>query len=291
MIDGEGGEVTGGEVNGGAAATELVVETGGDGAPPDWMGGLPDEMKTDATLRRYADVPALAKAHIEARKVAKSKVIVPGADADEAALGAFFDAIGRPASPDDYDISMPVLSVDATDAQRTALAEEYQPFRQLAHEIGLRPEQAKALSDFEIGRQNAYYAKGDAEIADLKVKMGNDYAPKLAAGQKVWAKIAGEGAEAMLTADAFERKVGSASLVKAIMRLGEIGGEHGLIEDDNVEGFGEVQNAEAHLGELMKDKTWREKLNAGDVTVKRQEERLMALAKRQALRGGASTAL
>jgi hypothetical protein len=77
----------------------------------------------DATLSRYADVPALAKAHIEAHKVAKSKVIVPGADADDAQLSAFYDAIGRPASPDDYDLRCPSCRSMRGRRKRAALAE------------------------------------------------------------------------------------------------------------------------------------------------------------------------
>jgi hypothetical protein len=68
------------------------------------------------------------------------------------------------------------------------------------------------------------------------------------------------------------------------MRLGEIAGEHSLSTNDNVEGFGEVADAEAKLDELQGDKTWREKLNNGDATVIAQRNRLLELAKAQALR-------
>lgn len=268
--------------------TEVVVEAS---APPEWMGTLPDELKGDATLQRYADVPALAKAHIEAHKVAKSKVIVPGADADDVALAAFYDAIGRPESPDKYEIPMVELPVDAPEEARAARDAAYQPFRALAHEIGLTPKQATRLGQFELDRQQSYFANGQAEIDALKKELGPDYDPKLAAGQKILAQLLGADAEAFQTANEMEKKVGSARLVKLTMRLGEIAGEHGLVESDTVEGFGEVADAEAKLTEMQKDKTWREKLNSGDPIVKAQRDRLMELAKKQAVRrSGATTA-
>jgi hypothetical protein len=104
--DGKGSEMTDatGAIDACGAGAAAVTDDGGAAAAaasqqPEWMGSLPDELKGDATLSRYADIPALAKAHIEAHKVAKSKVIVPGPDADEAALASFYDAIGRPESP------------------------------------------------------------------------------------------------------------------------------------------------------------------------------------------------
>jgi hypothetical protein len=270
----------------GPGATEVTGEVTTETTPaaPEWMAGLPDELKSDATLSRYADVPALAKAHIEAHKVAKSKVIVPGADADDAQLSAFYDAIGRPASPDDYDLAMPELPVDASAEDRAALAEGFKPYRELAHQLGLTPKQARALSEFDIKRSADWYAKGAEEVAAVKEEMKQDYAPKLAAGQKIFAKLAGNDAETALLAQELDRKMTSGRLVKFVMRLGEIAGEHGLIESDTVEGFGDVADAEAKLNELQGDKTWRDRLNAGDVTVKAQRDRLLDLAKKQAMR-------
>jgi hypothetical protein len=111
-----------------------------------------------------------------------------------------------------------------------------------------------------------------------------DYAPKLAAGQKIFAQSGGQRRRGGAAGAGLDRKIGSARLVKAVMRLGEIAGEHGIVESDTVEGFGDVADAEAKLTELQGDKTWREKLNAGDVTVKAQRDRLLDLAKKQAMR-------
>jgi hypothetical protein len=255
---------------------------------PTWRDSLPDELKADATLARYADVPALAKAHVEAHRVAKSKVVVPGADADEAAMGAFFDAIGRPASADDYNIPTVELPVDASPEDRAALAEAVKPFKEFAHKIGLRPEQATALGQFDLDRQAAYFAKGSEEIAALKAELGKDYEPKLAAAKKIATQLFGDDAEAIQLADDMDRKVGSARYVKAMMRLAEIAGEHGIVETDTVEGFGEVQDADAKLDQLQADPTWREKFKAGDPQVVAQRARLLELAKSQASRRSAS---
>jgi hypothetical protein len=253
-------------------------------AAPEWLGTLPDDLKVEPTLARYKDVEALARGHLDTQKLARSKLSVPGEGATDEDWGKIFDAIGRPESADKYDLAMPQLPVDATDKERTALAEGYKPYRELAYQLGLTATQAKALTEFDLKRSADHFAKGEEEIGELKIKLGRDYEPKRAAAQKAFTQLFGDDAEGVLLADEIDRKVGSARMVKGMMRLAEIMGEHKIIESDEVEGFGEVADADAKLDALQSDKTWREKLEAGDATVVAQRKRLMELAVQQAQR-------
>lgn len=278
--------------------TEVVAEAGDGAGPadvvdpvaastPEWLAPLPDDLKGDATLIRYKDVEALAKAHIEAHKVAKSKVIVPAEDATDEQRGTFYDAIGRPASADDYDVPTIELPVDASDEQRNALKEATKPYRELAYQIGLTLVQAKSLAEFDLKRSADYYAKGAEEVTALEQQLGPQYAIKREAAERAFKQVFGSDDEATLLASEMDRKVGSARFVKGMMRLAEIMGEHQIIESDTVEGFGEVKDAEAKLTALNRDKSWRDKLNASDPTVVAQQARLLELAQKQALRRSA----
>jgi hypothetical protein len=271
----EGGTTT---TTDGGTATTTTVE-------PTWRDTLPDDLKNDATLSKYADLETFARGHLETKRLASSKVIVPGEGATEDDWGAFYKAIGRPEDPDAYDIKTIELPVDASDEERTALAEATKPFKALAHKLGLTPAQATALSEFDLQRTADFYAKGEEEIAALKDQLKGDYAPKLEAGRNAFAQLFGNDPEAIQLAAELDRKVGSGRIVKAMMRLGEVMGEARLIDNDKVEGFGEVGNADAKIDELQKDKAWREKFTAGDPTTVNQYNRLLDLAKRQALRG------
>lgn len=287
MVDGEGGAGgAGGEVinggDGGAGGGDGGA--GGGAQTPAWLTDLPEEIRGDATLQRYADVSSLAKAHIEAHKVAKSKLVVPGEGATDEDWGKVYDALGRPESPDKYALKNIELPVDAPDEARTALAEAEKPFRELAHKIGLTGKQAEALSEYRMEENAAYYARGEAELTELQGQLGKDYAPKLMAGQKAWQQLFPGEVGVKLAAE-LDRKVGSAELVKAGMRLAEVMGEHSLIDSDTVEGFGEVKDADAKIDALQADPTWREKFKKGDPITLQQHDRLLKLAQQQALRG------
>lgn len=253
-------------------------------ASPEWLATLPDDLKGDATLSRYKDIEALARGHVETKKLVGSKLSLPGEGAGEDEWGAFYNAIGRPESADKYEIKTIELPVDAPEETRTALAEATKPFRELAHKLGLTGAQATALSEFELQRQSEFFTKGQQEVDALKASLGRDYEPKLAAAQQIFQQLFGNGADAAALTHELDRKVGSGALLKGMMRLAEVAGEARIVDTDSIEGFGSVGDAQAKITELQGDKTWRDKFKAGDATVLAQHRNLLALAARQAQR-------
>lgn len=266
---------------------EAAIETPPPAEPPaaSWRDGLPDDLKSDATLARYTDVEALGRAHIEAHKVAKSKISLPGADADEAAWGEFYDKIGRPKTADDYDLPMPELAFgeDATDeAKAEAIAmqkEMFKPYRELAHQLGLRPEQAAGVMKYDLDRQKAHFEKGAAEIDALKKEMGAGYGPALDSARAIFKRL-GFGDE---FAEELDQKVGSANLIRGFMKLAGVAGEPAApIEGEGV-GLSDGRDPEATLKAKQADPEWRKKYNSGDPATTAEYQRLLGAAQKAAL--------
>jgi hypothetical protein len=66
---------------------------------------LPDDLKADATLSKYSDIPNLAKAHIELQKKFGQKgVFKPGKDASSEEIKAFREQMGIPTDASKYDL-------------------------------------------------------------------------------------------------------------------------------------------------------------------------------------------
>jgi hypothetical protein len=288
------------EVVGGAGASEIAGgegggggDGGGGGAPPEWLGGLPDDLKGDATLGRYADVEALARGHLETKRLATSKLAVPAADAPPEAWDAFYTAAGRPESADGYgDFGLDALPDDATDAAKAARGEMVKRYQAALHPLGLNARQAAALVTADIARieaaQSDYYAAGEAEVNALKKELGADYEPQRLAAKKVFTDLFGE--EAGELADELDQKVGSARLVKGMMKLAAKVGESGRIEGDGGEFKGDPANADAALRAKFADKGWREKYNAGDQATLAEHDKLRDAARRQAIATAATGA-
>lgn len=135
-------------------------------ALPEWMGGLSDDLKGDATLARYQSIEDLAKGHVEAHRIAKSKVVLPK-EGDAESFGRFAAAI-RPETPDAYVFNVP-------EGQDSRLADAMKP---TFHKAGLHPESVKILVDDwnALQAQDAQVAaqKGQDELSALEAEMGKD---------------------------------------------------------------------------------------------------------------------
>lgn len=282
----------------GAGAAELTGGTSGDGgggegseggasggAASEWLGTLPEELRGDATLSRYKDVEALARGHLEAHKVAKSKLAVPAADAGDDVWSGVWDALGRPKEAAGYgDFGLEALPEDAGDDAKTARETMLGGYREKLHEIGVPPKLANAIVAADIQRiadaETAYFGEGQKQIDALKLELGADYEPQKNAAKAMFTKIFGD--EAAPIADELDRKVGSATLMKGMMKLARLGGEHGRIDGDGGELSG-ATNARAQIDAKMEDKSWRDKYNAGDPQTVAEYNKLLKQAQGDAL--------
>jgi hypothetical protein len=253
------------------------------GGAPEWLGALPDDLKADATLTRYADVEALARGHVEAHRVAKSKLAIPGEFANDEDWAKVYDALGRPKEPGGYELPLPALADDADDAAKAAREATAKAYQDLFHQVGLNPRQASALVAADLARidaaQSAFYAKGEQEVAALKAELGADYAAQVEAAKDVFKKLGFEPG----FADELDTKVGSAALLRGFIKLAKVAGEHVRVHGGGGD-FNASQDPQAELKAKFRDESWRAKFNAGDVATVAEHDRLHKAAQAAATR-------
>lgn len=114
----------------------------GTAAPqPSWRDTLPTEIRNDPSLAKYTDVPSLASAYISAAKmIGGDKIPIPGKHASDADWENVFNKLGRPESPDKYDLKLPENL-----KQDTALVKSYS---EAMHKAGILPKQAQSVMDW-----------------------------------------------------------------------------------------------------------------------------------------------
>ncbi len=225
-------------------------------ASPEWMTSLPEELRADATLARYQSIDELARGHIEAHKLAKSKAVPLPGDTDESRK-AFADAL-RPQSVDAYDFG------EVPDVLDKGLVDG---FREHAFKIGLPPHMAKEAVDFYAGAVAAQVeAANKASVADVdafKKDYGPQYDAKLAKVQDMIAAFTGSPLE--LTEADMNRadiKLGSGNLVKFMFALHDRIGDLAPAGDGGLPtGLTAVspEQANAVWSAKMKDAAWRQK--------------------------------
>lgn len=192
-------------------------------AAPEWLSALPEAMRGDATLTRYKSVEELAKGHIEAHKVAKSKVTLPNAE-DPDSFARFAAAV-RPEAMDKYTIDVP-------EGHGTEFAEAMRP---VFFEAGLLPQQVEPLvaAFNQHGKElkAALDQKGQDAIDALKAEMGaEEYARGEAAAVNMLNRLG-------IKPD-FEnnlaRMIGGSETLRTLFALAEKTGELGRVHADDV---------------------------------------------------------
>jgi hypothetical protein len=256
-----GGGAPAGSGGGAAGALAAPPAAGGDGgqggggqgggAAASWLDALPDDLKADATLSRFKSIDELARGHIEAHKVAKSKVPMPGES--EESFNAFAAAI-RPETPDAYKIEVP-------EGQPTEYAET---MRGVFHQAGLHPKQVEMIVAANNAQAEALAKKADEAVQAFQAERGAAYAQELGQVQAFMKKLGIDEA----TVTNAEKALGSNNLMTFMWKLAEMTGEMQRVDGDpamdaNIAGLS-LEQAEAKMTELNKSAEHRGKIKAND---------------------------
>ena len=142
-----------------------------------WRDSLPDELKMDASLLKFNDVPSLAKSYVNAQRlIGADKIALPSEHATDDEWLEVYDKLGRPQDAKNYDLKYEGESDDQLIGA----------FAETAHGLGLNNKQAQGLLEFynklatdsvESMTEAASQATDDG-LADLKKEWGRAFDQK-----------------------------------------------------------------------------------------------------------------
>lgn len=163
------------------ASTPAGQSVAGDPASKNWLEGLGDLGK-DPSLQMFKDPASLAKSWVSAQKmIGADKVVIPGKDASEEEMAAFYAKIGRPESADKYEYKLPEgVQMDDNLAKS---------FKEVAYRAGLTARQAQALVEWDA-QQKLENARGYQTKQETALKESLDaYKQSLGGEEKFKATV------------------------------------------------------------------------------------------------------
>lgn len=140
-----------------------------------WHDSLPDDLKADAALTKFKDVPDLAKAYKHAQAlIGKKGVILPGEKASDEEWAYFYKSLGQP-ELEKYELQGP--------KDKKVNPEAVSKFKEAAHKAGLLPKQAEKLLEFYTAqegealaqRTQAKQAEAKQNLESLKKEWGQGW--------------------------------------------------------------------------------------------------------------------
>jgi hypothetical protein len=173
-----------------APVAEAVTENVGEKV---WRDILPEELKNDPSIIKYASIEDLAKGHQHLMKtIGSDKISIPDKHATPDDWKALFNRLGNPEKLEEYDVKVndeSGLDGDFVDW-----------YKQTAHELGVLPHQAQDLINKFVDR-NTEFANGmkaemetslNETVSSLKQEWGQAFDHKVNAAQRAVKEIGGE---------------------------------------------------------------------------------------------------
>jgi len=214
-----------------------------------WLSTLPDELREHPTLTKFKEQAELARSYINLeKKISEKGIIKPKDDAPPEDWEKYHIALGRPETPDAYEIGRPEGLPD-----EFPYSEELEGlFKKWAYEEGLTAKQTKNLFNKYIQTNIAEYNKASKIIGEAKEKAeeilrkewGDNFANNLELARKARRQFAPDQGPEW---DQLELGLGNNPiLVKMFANIGARMSEGELVKGETV-----VKTAEQERTELM----------------------------------------
>ena len=107
-----------------------------------WKEAIPEDLRNDPNISKFTELEALAKSYVNAtRMIGQDKVAVPNNNSTDDQWNEVYDKLGRPESPDKYQLE---VKSDVVPLDESAI----KSFAENAHQLGLNNKQAQGILEF-----------------------------------------------------------------------------------------------------------------------------------------------
>lgn len=169
-------------------------------AKPAWTAQLPDDLKGNEFLTQIPSIGELGKKVLDYHGKVENAVQLPGENASDEERATFYNKLGRPEKPEDYQfegIEWPNVEDPLMATIKDAADRDLEDYRKVFHEIGLTAEQAKALHKKSFEMALARYEQAEKAstemqekvVASLKTEWGNDFDGNLTLAKRAFNKV------------------------------------------------------------------------------------------------------
>ncbi len=155
---------------------------GGGGDGKSWLDSLPDDVKSDPSLKVFKDVSGLAKSFVNAQKmIGADRVVLPNDKSTDEEWSSFYQKLGRPESAEKYEIK----GVDGKPIESSVT----KSFKETAFNLGLSPKQVAGLAEWNAGTlSEAQKSEETAKTNEVRDSI-KAYEEKLGGSEKYKARV------------------------------------------------------------------------------------------------------
>ena len=263
---------------GGVTDTTTVDNTAAATQEKGWLEGLSEDMKGYAEVKGFKDPSSVIESYKNLEKLMgapKDKLLKMPETDDEAGMNEFYNRLGRPENKDGYEFKMPEGFQDGESFSGWA--------KDAFYKLGLTKDQAAGLME----SYGEYFADQNKTMIDgYNQKLADqEYALKQEWGM-AYDKHVQQAKSAVnqleITADqvnALEQVLGFDGVMKMMQNFGAKVGEDKFVGSEGTpENVLSPASAKSRISELIKDRTFQEKMRNGDAKAKAEWNNLHKMA-------------
>jgi hypothetical protein len=146
------------------AKQETQIEQAVPTVAKSWKEAIPEDLRNDPNISKFTELEALAKSYVNAtRMIGQDKVAVPNNNSTEDQWNEVYDKLGRPESPDKYQLD---AKSDVVPLDESAI----KSFAENAHQLGLNNKQAQGILEFY---KNSMEGSAQQNQVDMETAQAN----------------------------------------------------------------------------------------------------------------------
>jgi hypothetical protein len=150
----------------------------GSQTPTDWTAGFPDDLKQTVAAKGWKSPADPVQSYMHASKLIGNNIEPPKPDWDDKKLGEFYSKIGRPETPDKYELpdeAFKAAGIKTDDGRMKAAREAF-------HKIGFTSKQAKDLWNWyttsEVEALKSIESQHNSEKEAGELRLRNEWGGK-----------------------------------------------------------------------------------------------------------------
>jgi len=129
-----------------------------------WKEAISEDLRNDPNISKFTELEALAKSYVNAtRMIGQDKVAVPNNNSTEDQWNEVYNKLGRPESPDKYQLE---VKSDVVPLDESAI----KSFAENAHQLGLNNKQAQGILEFY---KNSMEGSAQQNQVDMETAQAN----------------------------------------------------------------------------------------------------------------------
>ena len=219
-----------------------------------WKEAIPEDLRNDPNISKFTELESLAKSYINAtRMIGQDKVAVPNNNSTDDQWNEVYDKLGRPESPDKYQLDIKSEAVPLDEGAIKSFAEN-------AHKLGLNNKQAQGILEYYKNSMEGSLQQNQVDMETAQAQAEQELRKEWGGNYEANIKKAGAVAKANMDANILDMQLKDGtrlgdhpSIIKGFANIANLLSEDKLVSTES-ESVSQGIDYSAEISKIVNDR-------------------------------------